>query len=137
MIEKALKIAIEAHSGQLEKDGNPYIMHPLRLMSDVETVEEKCVALLHDVAEDTDVSIEEIREAFPPAVADAVALMTHDDGSEYEVYIKRLAENPIARKVKMADMRDNMNILRIPKLSDKDLERLRKYHTHYRFLESL
>ena len=135
-LEKAIEIATKAHTGQTRKDGSPYILHPLTIMFNVNTIEEKMVAVLHDVVEDTDVTLEEIAaEGFSPEVIEGVRLMTHTQDLSYEDYIERLKNNTIARKVKLADMRNNIQLLPIPEIKDKDLERCRKYHRFIRYLE--
>ncbi len=135
-LEKALIIAAEAHSGQTRKNGSPYILHPLAIMARVESVEAKMVAVLHDVVEDTEVSQEDLAgEGFSEEVLEAVFLMTHTPELSYEDYIERLKGNDLAREVKLADMRNNINLLEIPELKDKDLERSRKYHKFIRYLE--
>ena len=134
-LEKAIEIASRAHAGQKLKDGMPYILHPLRIMSQVDSLEQMMVAVMHDVVEDTDVTLEDIKKAgFSEAVIEGVRLMTHDEDLSYGDYIDRLKDNTIARKVKLADMRHNIDLLRIPEVKDKDLERCRKYHQAISYL---
>ena len=137
-LEKAIEIAARAHSADKEKNGDPYLLHPLRVMSQVESLDEKIAAILHDVPEDTNVTLDDLRqEGFSEAVLEAVRLVTRDDEQDYDQYIKDIRNNPIARSVKLADMRDNINLLRIPNLRDKDLERCKKYHRYIRELDQL
>ena len=103
----AMKLAYAAHNGQLDYNGIPYIFHPIHLAESMDDEFSCCVALLHDVVEDTQVTLEELKAIFPPEVTDAVALMTHNDGSDYFDYVRRIKSNPIARKVKLADLSHN------------------------------
>ncbi len=131
-LQRALEIAVQAHRDQREKNGMPYVLHPIRLMMAVENEHAQIAALLHDVVEDTAVTMDElVAEGFANEVIVALRLLTHDDGSPYDEYIERIRHNAIARKVKMADLTDNMNIKRIPGLKQKDLDRLEKYHRSY------
>lgn len=134
-LQRAIEIAVDAHKHQTRKDGSPYVLHPLRLMFAVQTDVEKMVAVLHDVVEDTPVTMDELQaEGFSSEVLDALRLVTHDDGSDYDSYILRIKKNPVARAVKLADLRDNSNLFEIPELADKDLQRARKYHRAYQVL---
>jgi len=127
-LEDAIIIACKAHSGQRDKANKPYILHPLRVMLKMETVEEMMVAVLHDVVEDTDVTIDDLREMdFPPDVIYAVDLLTHKEGDEYFEYIRSCKINPIARKVKEADANDNMDLSRINEPDERDFSRREKY----------
>jgi (p)ppGpp synthase/HD superfamily hydrolase len=135
-LEKAIEIAARAHTGQVQKNGLPYILHPLRIMFQVDLLEDKMVAVLHDVVEDTDVTLDDLRQAgFSEEVVEGVRLMTRVDGQDYGEYIEAIKANPIARNVKLADMRNNIDLLRIPELNNNDLKRSRKYHKYIRFLE--
>ncbi|TWT92072.1 HD domain-containing protein [Stieleria varia] len=128
-LQRAIEIAVTAHRGQTRRDGTPYVLHPLRLMFSVESDNERIVAVLHDVVEDTSVSMDQLKsEGFTDEILAALALLTHDDGSSYEDYIDRIRPNPIARAVKLADLRDNSNLLEMPVLSEHDLTRAAKYH---------
>ena len=103
----AMKLAYRAHQGQTDKSGIPYIFHPMHLAEQMDDEFSCCVALLHDVVEDTDVTMEELKAIFPPEVTDAVALMTHAYGVDYFDYVRAIKANPIARKVKLADLAHN------------------------------
>ncbi len=128
LIERALAIALTAHRGQVDKANAPYILHPLRLMVQMDTEDEQLTALLHDVVEDSDMTLEGLRsEGIPESVLAALALLTHQEGESYEVYVSKIKDNPLARKVKLADLADNMRLERIPDPTAKDLERLEKY----------
>lgn len=127
-IERAIEIASRAHAGQVDKAGEPYIFHPLRLMQAVQTPEERIVAVLHDVVEDTDVTLEELKsDGFSDRVIEAIDALTRREGETRLEAARRAAENSLARVVKLADVTDNMDFRRIPIPSEKDLDRLREY----------
>ena len=114
-LQRALEITVEAHKNQKQKDGTPYALHPIRLSLSLDTEEQKIVALLHDVVEDTEWTFEDLeREGFSGTIMAALRLLTHNDGSAYDEYVARLASNPLAKAVKMADLTDNMDFKRIP-----------------------
>ena len=137
-IEKALQIAAKAHEGQKDKEGLPYILHPLRVMQAVEGEDAQIVAVLHDVIEDTPVTAEDLRQAgFSEAVVAAVLCMTHRQDEPYADYVVRCKGNDIARRVKMADLEDNSRLSRTihrPHRLQVDLARLRRYFLSYKFL---
>lgn len=134
-LARAIEIAATAHRDQKRKDGSPYILHPLRLMFKVDGEIEQLAAVLHDVVEDTDWTLDQLEEeGFPKELIAVVDLLTHRDGVSYEDYILKIAMNPIATQVKLADLTDNLNILEIPELSKRDLERAEKYHKYHRLL---
>lgn len=134
-LEKAIYIAVNAHLGQRDKADEPYIFHPLRVMNSCSSLEAKIVAILHDVIEDTDVSIETIEQAFPPQIVDALRLLTHRADTPYMEYVEAIACNQLAREIKIADLRDNSNIARLDAIHDKDVERFRKYNEALKLLE--
>lgn len=137
LTKKALTISFNAHKEQVDKSGMPYVYHPYRVAEQMNDEYSTCVALLHDVVEDTDISIAELKkEGFPQEVLDAIALMTHDDETPYFEYIQQIKTNPIATAVKLADLRDNSNFERLEKVELKDLKRLEKYREAKRILES-
>lgn len=136
-LEKAIEIAARAHAGQKQKNGQPFVLHPLHMMFHVQSAEEQITAVLHDVVEDTGATFEEIERAgFPAAIIEALRLLTRTEGQTYQTYIEQIKANPLARQVKLADLRHNIDVLRIPHLEDKDLERCRKYHRAIRDLEA-
>ncbi len=136
-IERAIAIAAEAHAGQRDKAGQPYVLHCLRVMLRVETEEERIAAVLHDLLEDTDWRREDLlREGFPSLVVDAIVALTRQDGESYEAFVRRAGSNPIARRVKLADLEDNMDLSRIPSPSAKDHARIKKYQEAYRLLNT-
>ena len=113
LINKAIDLAYDAHHGQRDKAGRPYFLHPVMVAQKMDSEAEICAALLHDVVEDTGVTIDELREIFPPEVTEAVDVLTHRDGMKYEDYVRGINGNPIARKVKLADIAHNMDETRI------------------------
>jgi GTP diphosphokinase / guanosine-3',5'-bis(diphosphate) 3'-diphosphatase len=124
LLNKAIAIARIAHDGQVDKGGQPYIAHPLRVMNNVETVEEKIVAVLHDSVEDSDLTLEDLKRAgFSDSIVEAIAAITKLEGEKRKDYLKRVMDNRLALKVKIADMSDNADISRIPNPTDKDRER--------------
>lgn len=127
-MNRALEIALYAHEDQRDKAGKTYIIHPVRVMKNVQTDREKIVALLHDVVEDSDVSFEELEKDFSEEIIEAVKCLTKREDQSYDHYIENIRENPIAREVKKADLRDNLDIERLNKLTEDDFKRLKKYH---------
>ncbi len=127
-LEDALALAVEAHRGQHDKAGQPYILHPLRVMMRLETDAERTVALLHDVVEDTPWTLERLRAAgYPEAVLSALDALTRRDGETYEAFVERLRPDALARRVKLADLEDNMDVRRLTAVTPKDAERLARY----------
>ena len=114
LVNKAIDIAYDAHHGQKDKAGRPYFLHPVIVAQSMDTEAETCVALLHDVVEDTDVTVADLREIFPAEITDAVDVLTHKPGISYEDYVRGIKANPIARKVKLADLAHNMDTTRMP-----------------------
>jgi (p)ppGpp synthase/HD superfamily hydrolase len=127
-IEKAIAIAATAHAGQRDKAGEPYILHPLRVMLRLSSEEERIVAILHDVVEDTDWTFERLREeGFSNEVVDAIDSVTKREGETYNDFVDRAGRNAIGRRVKLADLEDNSDLSRIAKPTQKDYQRLEKY----------
>ncbi len=128
MLEQAIQIAVAAHQGQKDRAGQPYILHPLRVMFRVQSETERTVAVLHDVVEDSEITLEDLRKkGFPEEVVKAVDCLTKREGEPYMALVERAKANPLARRVKLADLDDNMDLKRQGELSDKDLERLNRY----------
>ena len=131
IIQKAYNYALEKHGTQLRKSGEPYIIHPTNvaytiaeLGLDEQTI---CAALLHDVVEDTNVTFDELEKNFSPEVIEGLKLLTHDKNVDYLEYIRKIKNNPIARKVKLADLYHNSDPTRMENPTPKDLERKEKY----------
>jgi len=139
LIEAAIAIAVEAHKGQVDKARRPYILHPLRVMEQMRSDDEKIVAVLHDVVEDSAWTPSALQNAgFPPHIVSALDALTKRDGENYQDFIERVNCSSLARAVKMADLRDNMNIARLPlPLTSKDHERLAKYERALRYLKGI
>ena len=136
-LESAIQLAAEAHSGQQDKAGKPYILHPIRVMLSVSTTDEQIAAILHDTVEDTDVTYEQLSEAgFSAEIISAVRALTKLDGESRVEAARRAVKHPIARQVKLADVKDNLDISRIPHLTDKDHARLDEYKLVQEILRS-
>lgn len=137
LFEKAIMIATKAHAGQKDKAGAPYLLHVLRVMMSVEKMDERIVALLHDVVEDSETTIEELaNEGFSKKILRAVELLTKTEHKTYEDYIQEIKRNELARVVKSADLKDNMNISRLKTLTENDKLRIKKYKAAYKFLNT-
>ena len=129
---RAIAIAAQAHQTQLDKSGKPYILHPLRMMFKMDSEEERITAILHDVVEDTEWTIEALSaEGFSDAILNAVECLTNREGETYQQFIERVKQNPLAIRVKIADLEDNMDMKRLSQFGEKEAERLRKYHRHW------
>ena len=136
-LERAIEIAAKAHAGQTDKAGQPYILHPLRVMMAVSGAEEKIVAVLHDVVEDTSVALLDLKtEGFSDRVLNAVFALTKTTGEARINAAKRASRDPIARAVKIADVSDNMDLKRIANPTEKDLARVEEYRQVLQLLQS-
>lgn len=137
MYENALNVARQAHFGQVDKAGKEYILHPIAVAESHDPIK-KVVALLHDVVEDSNITAEEIRSQFGDEIGDAVDAITHREKESYMEYVKRVAKNPVVKAVKIADLRHNMQLSRLPVVTDKDIERVeKKYKPALAYLLSL
>lgn len=135
-LERALVIAAEAHAGQQDKAGEPYILHPLRVMQAGTTPETRIVGVLHDVVEDSPWTLEDLRrEGFPDVIIDAVDALTRREGEDYFDFVRRAAAHPVGRHVKLADLRDNLDMSRIPSPTRRDQERIARYQKALRLLD--
>ena len=135
IVDLALSIARKAHEGQLDKAEVDYIEHPIYVASQVDTEEEKAVALLHDVIEDSPVSAEELLQAgLPETVVTAVQVLTKKKEQDYQTYLETVKKNPLARLVKLADLKHNSDLSRLSSITEKDRERLKKYKKAIDFL---
>ena len=135
LTRKAMKIAYNAHINQVDKSGVPYIYHPIHLAEQMNTETECIVALLHDVVEYTDVTFEQLKQDFTEEVIEALKLLTHDKNTDYMEYVKKLKTNPIAKKVKIADIKHNADETRLEKITVKDIARRNKYKKALEILE--
>lgn len=130
-------VATKTHAGQQDKAGAPYLLHVLRVMMRLDNMDEKIVALLHDVVEDSEVTFEELaNEGFPKKILKAVELLTKTENKSYEDYIQEIKMNELARVVKLADLKDNMNISRLKNLTEHDKLRIKKYRAAYKVLNA-
>lgn len=137
-IETAIRIATAAHDGQLDKGGQPYILHAMRVMMNVDATDEKIVAVLHDVLEDTDVTPDDlVREGIKPRQLAALHAITKREGERYADYLLRVADNQIALRVKIADVEDNMDLTRLNYVSKADRQRDEKYQATWLFLRTV
>ena len=133
--KKALKLMCEKHKDQKDRSRLPYILHPFHVAEQMDDEESTVVALLHDIVEDTDTTFEELKEAgFSDRVISALKLMTHKEGVDYYDYVKEIGRDPLARKVKIADLEHNMQLERLDEVREKDLKRLEKYRVCYEYL---
>lgn len=126
--KKAMNIAFNAHLNQVDKSGVPYIFHPIHLAEQMDTEDECIVALLHDVVEDTDITFTDLEKEFSKEVIDAVKLLTRNKDMDYMEYVIKLKDNPIAKKVKLADLKHNSDITRLDTVTEKDRLRVEKYN---------
>ncbi len=137
LTKKAMRLCFDAHKDQVDKSGMPYVFHPFHVAEQMTTEETTVVALLHDVVEDTDYTIDDLRAmGFPEAVTDALALMTHTKGVPYMEYVAAIKGNPIATAVKLADLRHNSDLSRLDAVDEKALRRVEKYTKAIVLLES-
>lgn len=138
LLARAVAIAAVAHQAQVDKSGAAYILHPLRMMMKARTEDERIVAMLHDVVEDTEWTFEALRgEGFPDYIIEALDGVTNREGESYEEFVERAAKNPISAAVKLLDLEDNMTITRLSHVTEKDLARLAKYHAAHKRLTAL
>ena len=131
----SMVFAEECHRGQVDRNGIKYILHPLQVMRRMDSETEKIVGVLHDIVEDTPITFQDLREkGYSEEIVNAIDCLTKREGESYEDFIERCKLNPIALKVKIADLEDNMDIRRIDVLTEKDMERLNKYLRAWRYL---
>lgn len=128
LLNKAIALAAKAHSGQVDKGGHPYILHPLRVMLNCESEQARICAVLHDVIEDTPITLEDLKdEGFTDDILVVLDCLTRRKGESYDDFIGRVVQNEIACQVKLADLNDNMDLSRIPNSSKTDEKRIQKY----------
>lgn len=133
-VDRAIAVATTAHSGAVDKAGEPYIQHPERVANRLPTPAEKVVAWLHDVVEDTDVTIDKIRELFGNDTAESVSAITHGADESWSDYLSRVKKDPVAKAVKIADLIDNSNLGRLKQIKPNDVIRQGKYNRALMFL---
>lgn len=132
---KALQVCFDAHKDQVDKSGIPYVFHPFHLAEQMDTEDTITVALLHDVVEDSSYTPDDLKAmGFSAVVLDALALLTHDPDEPYMAYVARIKENPVARAVKLADLRHNSDTTRLTTITPKDEERAKTYREAIAFL---
>lgn len=128
LTKKALQIAFDAHKDQVDKSGLPFIFHPFHLAEQMDDEVTTCVALLHDVVEDTSATFEDLeKEGFYPEIIEALKLLTHGDDVDYMAYVTEIKKNPIARKVKLADLHHNSDLSRLDTIDENWLTHREKY----------
>jgi (p)ppGpp synthase/HD superfamily hydrolase len=134
-LEKAIEIALSAHKNQIGKDGKPYILHPLRVMLQMDTEVEQIAAVLHDVLEDSDLNSFSLAErGASQEILTVLDYLTHRENESYAEFILRVMQNPAAKKIKLATLRDNMDLRRLPEVTEEDFARYRKYEKAYKLL---
>ncbi|MBE6942302.1 MAG: bifunctional (p)ppGpp synthetase/guanosine-3',5'-bis(diphosphate) 3'-pyrophosphohydrolase [Ruminococcaceae bacterium] len=137
LTKKAIRLCFEAHKNQVDKSGLPYVLHPFHLAEQMKDELSTVAALLHDVLEDTTYTLDDLRKiGFPEAVLDALALLTHEDNTPYLDYVARLKSNPVARAVKLADLRHNSDLTRLNYVDDRAIKRVEKYQEAIALLEA-
>ena len=135
-LEDAIRLAVEAHQGQKDKVGQPYILHPLRVMFRLTSDDERMVGVLHDVVEDTKYTFEDLRRmGYPEKILQALDGVTRRDNESYEDFVTRSRKDPISRKVKLADLEDNMDPHRMAGTTYKDMERVIRYRKAWAALQ--
>ena len=135
LTKKALKLSFEAHKNQVDKTGMPYIFHPFHLAEQMTDEISTVCALLHDVVEDTEYTFDDIKKmGFPQQVIEVLRLLTHDNAVPYEDYVKKIKENPIAIKVKLADLSHNSDLSRLDVVDSTALQRYEKYQNAIKIL---
>ena len=136
LTKKAMKLCFEAHKDQKDKSGLPYVHHPFHLAEQMETEDTTIVALLHDVVEDTEYTLDDIRAmGFPERIIEALSYMTHDNAVPYLDYVAKIKENPIATAVKLADLKHNSDLTRLDVVDETSLKRVEKYSKAMKILE--
>ena len=138
MTRLAIKIAYKAHQDQNDRSGIPYILHPIHVAEQMKDEATTIVALLHDVVEDTSVTLEDLKKyGFSQEVLDAIELLTHKDGVKYLDYIRALGKNPIARKVKVEDIKHNTDLTRTTNINDKVYKKMPTYQEALKILSEI
>ena len=137
LTKKAMKLCFAAHKNQVDKSGLPYVFHPFHLAEQMEDELSTVVALLHDVVEDSSYTFADLKDmGYPAAVLEALTLLTHDDETPYLDYVANIKNDPIARAVKLADLRHNSDLTRLDRVDEKALERVEKYRKAMELLQA-
>ena len=138
LTKKAMQVCFAAHKEQVDKSGLPYVFHPFHLAEQMTEEDAVCVALLHDVVEDSGYTLADLEAmGFPKTVVEGIALMTHDPAVPYMAYVAAIGRHPVARAVKLADLRHNSDLSRLDIVTDRDLQRAEKYAAAITLLESM
>lgn len=132
LTKKAMKVAYEAHHGQTDRSGTPYIFHPFYVAEQMDDELSVCTALLHDVIEDTEITFEDLTGEFPEEVVEALRCLTRDKNMNYFDYIRKLRKNPIAKKVKQADLLHNSDVTRLSDCENMSTEQISRLHGRYK-----
>lgn len=137
-IEDAIALAVEAHRGQVEKAEQPYCLHVLRVMFRLDSELEWITGVLHDLVEDTPYTLDDLRRmGYPEPVIEALDCLTRRESETYEEFLERIKPNRLARRVKIADLEDNMDLRRLPRLEEKDVARMNRYRRSWAELKAL
>ena len=137
LLDKAALICVTKHQGQRDKTGAAYFQHPMRVAMKCEKDEEKIVALLHDTTEDTDVTPEWLKQqGFSDEIVEAILSVTRNPGEDYQEFVARAKKNPIGRIVKIHDLEDNLNVIRLKKITPEMTDRINKYLKALDFLKN-
>ena len=136
LTKKAIKIMFDTHKSQVDKSGLPYVFHPYEVASKLDDEYSVCVALLHDVVEDGDLTFDDLSNDFPSEVIEALRLLTHDSSVDYFDYVNNIKCNPIARRVKLSDLEHNMTLSRLDSPTESDYKRVEKYKRAYSILKN-
>jgi (p)ppGpp synthase/HD superfamily hydrolase len=137
-LEDAIIVAAQAHRGQQDKAGRPYILHPLAVMLKMETADERIAAVLHDVVEDSATTLDDLRrQGYSERVLTALDHVTRRAGEDYDAFVRRAADDPLARVVKLGDLDDNLDVTRLGEITERDRERLARYERAVAYIRSL
>ncbi len=136
-LERAIELAVDAYAGQTDKAGTTYIRHPLRVMQQMDTEQERIAAVLHDVVEDASYTLDDIEDEFGTTIRDAVDALTKRDSESYQEFAARAAANDIARTVKIADIEDNMDLTRLSEIDEDILAKQAEYHEAWQRLHAV
>lgn len=126
---------MEAHKGQIDKGGAEYYLHPFHVAEKCKSIDAKIVALLHDVVEDTDITLADLSKFFEPVIIEAVDAITKQNGISYDAYLSRVKKNPLAREVKIQDLMHNSDLSRLNEVTEEDLKRVEKYKKSIAYLK--